>query len=65
VPTSVARPLIHGLKNPVVVTDDAIRDHVDVELTPFDDAVAKALGTGPAADQSAPTTPRGPEAGSG
>jgi len=44
VPVSVARPLILGLKNPVVVTDDAIRDHVDVDLTPFDDAVATALG---------------------
>lgn len=39
----VARPLILGLKNPVVVTDDSIRDHVEVDLTPFDDAVAKAL----------------------
>jgi len=43
VPASVARPLILGLKNPVVVTDDSIRDHVDVELTPFDDAVCRAL----------------------
>jgi uncharacterized protein YbjT (DUF2867 family) len=43
VPSSVARPLIHGLKNPVVVTDDRIRDLVPVELTPFDRAVAEAL----------------------
>jgi len=43
VPASVARPLILGLKNPVVVTDDSIRDHVHVELTPFDDAVCRAL----------------------
>jgi len=43
VPASVARPLILGLKNPVVVTDDSIRDYVDVELTPFDDAVCRAL----------------------
>jgi uncharacterized protein YbjT (DUF2867 family) len=43
VPSSVARPLIHGLKNPVVVTDDRIRDLVPVELTPFDRAVSKAL----------------------
>ncbi|MFB6184941.1 MAG: NAD(P)H-binding protein [Haloarculaceae archaeon] len=39
----VARPLILGLKNPVVVTDDRIRDVVDVELTPFDEAVRRAL----------------------
>jgi len=43
VPAAVARPLILGLKNPVVVTDDSIRDHVDVELTPFDEAVRLAL----------------------
>jgi uncharacterized protein YbjT (DUF2867 family) len=43
VPRSVAHPLIHGLKNPVVVTDDSIRDLVDVDLTPFDDAAAQAL----------------------
>jgi uncharacterized protein YbjT (DUF2867 family) len=45
VPTSVARPLVLGLKNPVVVTDDSITDHVDVDLTAFDAAVGKALGT--------------------
>jgi uncharacterized protein YbjT (DUF2867 family) len=65
VPASVARPLILGLKNPVVVTDDAIRDHVHVELTPFDDAVAKALGTGATTDSATPPAARGPEAGSG
>ena len=43
VPRSVAHPLIHGLKNPVVVTDDRIQSIVDVELTPFDEAVATAL----------------------
>lgn len=43
VPSGVARPLILGLKNPVIVMDDAIRDHVPVDLTPFDDAVEKAL----------------------
>lgn len=40
----VARPLIDGLKNPTVVTDDSIRDHVDVELTPFSTAVERAMG---------------------
>ncbi len=44
VETRVARPLIDGLRNPVVVTDDSIRDHVEVDLTPFDEAVARALG---------------------
>ncbi len=43
IPRSVARPLIDGLKNPVVVHDDRIRDLVPVELTPFDVAVANAL----------------------
>ncbi|MFC7073351.1 NAD(P)H-binding protein [Halovenus rubra] len=40
----VARPLIEGLRNPVVVTDDSITDHVSVNLTQFDDSVAQALG---------------------
>jgi uncharacterized protein YbjT (DUF2867 family) len=43
VPTSVARPLILGLKNPVVVNDDAITGHVQVALTPFEEAAAAAL----------------------
>ena len=43
VPRSVAHPLIHGLKNPVVVSDDSIWDVVDVELTPFDEAARAAL----------------------
>ena len=43
VPRSVAHPLIHGLKNPVVVTDDSIRDVVPLELTSFDDAARRAL----------------------
>ena len=43
VPKSVAHPLILGLKNPVVVTDDAITDHVDVAPTPFEEAVRAAL----------------------
>jgi uncharacterized protein YbjT (DUF2867 family) len=41
----VARALIGGLNNPVVVSDDRIRELVPVELTPFDTAVARALGT--------------------
>jgi uncharacterized protein YbjT (DUF2867 family) len=43
VDSGVARPLIDGLKNPVVVTDDSIRDHLDFELTPFETAVERAL----------------------
>jgi len=43
VPRSVAHPLIHGLKNPVVVSDDSIRDVVSLELTSFDDAARRAL----------------------
>lgn len=43
VPTAVARPLVLGLRNPVVVTDDAIREHVPLELTPFDTAVRRAV----------------------
>ncbi|MFB6129254.1 MAG: NAD(P)H-binding protein [Salinigranum sp.] len=52
VPRSVARPLIEGLKNPVVVRDDRIREVVPVELTPFDEAVRRAL-----ADRDARRTP--------
>ncbi|MFB6250597.1 MAG: NAD(P)H-binding protein [Halobellus sp.] len=43
VPTSVARPLIDGLRNPVVVRDDRIESIIHVELTPFDEAVDMAL----------------------
>jgi uncharacterized protein YbjT (DUF2867 family) len=43
VPKSVAHPLILGLKTPVVVSDDRIRDVVDVELTSFEDAARRAL----------------------
>jgi len=51
VPLRVARPLIAGLRNPVVVTDDRLRDLVPVEPTPFDEAVRRALsGEGPRAD---------------
>jgi uncharacterized protein YbjT (DUF2867 family) len=47
VPRGVARPLIEGLKNPVVANDTRIRELVDVDLTPFDVAVARALGRNP------------------
>ena len=44
VKASVARPLIEGLRNPTVAADDRIRDLVQFELTPFDDAARAALG---------------------
>ena len=47
VPRSVARPLVEGLKNPVVARDDRIRDAVPVDLTPFEVAVARALADRP------------------
>ncbi|QDX40158.1 NAD(P)H-binding protein [Salarchaeum sp. JOR-1] len=46
VPTSVARPLVEGLKNPVVCEDDRLRDLCDVTPTAFEDAVRAALAEG-------------------
>ncbi|MFC7134690.1 MULTISPECIES: NAD(P)H-binding protein [Salinibaculum] len=43
VDAGVARPLIDGLKNPVVVHDDSIREYLDFELTPFETAVKRAI----------------------
>jgi uncharacterized protein YbjT (DUF2867 family) len=43
VPWSVARPLIEGLKNPVVVHDDRLSRLVPVDPTPFDEAVRRAI----------------------
>lgn len=43
VPKSVAHPLILGLRNPVVVRDDAVRELVPMDLTPFDVAVRRAV----------------------
>ena len=40
---AVARPLIEGLRSPTVARDDALRDLVPIELTPFDEAVRLAL----------------------
>ncbi|GAB3689780.1 NAD(P)H-binding protein [Salinarchaeum chitinilyticum] len=44
VDAAIARPLIEGLRTPVVVEDPAIEDHVRIDRTSFDDAVAAALG---------------------
>jgi uncharacterized protein YbjT (DUF2867 family) len=46
----VAKPLVAGLRNTVVVTDHSIERYVDVDLTPFDEAVRAALG-----ERAAPT----------
>ena len=40
---AVARPLIEGLRSHTVARDDAIRELVPIELTPFDEAVRLAL----------------------
>lgn len=44
VPLGIARPLVDGLGNTVVVTDRRIEEHIDVDPTPFDEAVRLALG---------------------
>ncbi|MFQ3320388.1 MAG: hypothetical protein ACI8UR_000914 [Natronomonas sp.] len=44
VPLNVAKPLVAGLGNTVVVSDHSIDEHVEVELTPFEEAVERALG---------------------
>ncbi len=40
---ATARPLIDGLKNPTVVTDNALQELIPLELTPFDTAARAAL----------------------
>jgi len=47
VDVGVAKPLVDGLQNRVVVSDDSIRDHVRPELTPFEESVTLALGKAP------------------
>jgi uncharacterized protein YbjT (DUF2867 family) len=42
-PPEVTHPLVDGLKNPVVVTDNSIRNHVAVDPTPFEESVRLAL----------------------
>ncbi len=53
----VARPLIDGLRNAVVVRDDSVRDYLGFRPTSFDAAVEQALAErdpdGPAPDPSA------------
>jgi uncharacterized protein YbjT (DUF2867 family) len=43
VPASVARPLIEGLRSPVVVRRAAAQHLLPIDLTPFDQAVQRAL----------------------
>jgi uncharacterized protein YbjT (DUF2867 family) len=43
VPPSVSMPLIEGLKNEVVCRENAIRDIIPIRLTPYEEAVRKAL----------------------
>jgi uncharacterized protein YbjT (DUF2867 family) len=43
VPPDLVRPLVTGLRNPVVVEDDRLRALVSTPETPFDEAVARAL----------------------
>jgi uncharacterized protein YbjT (DUF2867 family) len=42
-PKHISHPLIEGLENPVVVTDDRATELFDVDLTPFDAAIERAL----------------------
>lgn len=44
VDVSVAVPLVNGLQNRVVVTDDSIKQYVTPDLTPFEESVRLALG---------------------
>jgi uncharacterized protein YbjT (DUF2867 family) len=67
-PRNITHPLIDGLRNPVVVTDDSIREHVDVESTPFDETVRRALGpdavaVGPGDGDGSANAGSDPEAG--
>jgi uncharacterized protein YbjT (DUF2867 family) len=44
IPSRIGRPLVEGLRNPVVVVDDrALRDFPDIRPRGFDDAVLQAL----------------------
>ncbi len=43
----VAKPLVDGLQNRVVVTDNSIREYVAPDLMPFEESVLLALGDTP------------------
>jgi uncharacterized protein YbjT (DUF2867 family) len=55
VPTAVAVPLVKGLRNPVIVTDQRIESLVPVEPTPFETAVLRALSPVETAPAKEPT----------
>ena len=56
VPPSVSMPLIEGLGNEVICRDTTIRDLIPLRLTPYDEAVQRALAEeGDTAVQSLPT----------
>ena len=42
--SSVARPLVEGLRNPTIAREQRLRELVPLELTPFDAAARRALG---------------------
>ena len=46
VPASVSMPLIEGLKNEVICRESAIRDIIPLQLTPYEEAVRRALQGG-------------------
>lgn len=57
VPPSVSMPLIEGLKNEVVCRENAIREIIPIRLTPYDEAIRKALAqekSGKAVNQQQP-----------
>jgi uncharacterized protein YbjT (DUF2867 family) len=47
VPPSVSMPLIEGLKNEVVCRENSIREIIPMRLTPYDEAIRKALAEEP------------------
>lgn len=53
VDVSVAVPLVDGLQNRVVVTDDSIDQYVRPDLTGFEESVRLALGKQPAVESKA------------
>ncbi|WP_313692590.1 NAD(P)H-binding protein [Halorarum halobium] len=54
---SVVRPLVAGLATPMVVGDDAIREHVPVTLTPLEEAIRTAIGGDGTPDADGTETP--------
>jgi len=42
-PKHISHPLIEGLRNPVVVTNDRAEELIPMELTPFDEALERAI----------------------